>query len=190
MFPTITRLFTQFLQTRSPRERVLLAVAVSALLVIGVLPVVTSPIIEAFQLQTMRVEELNKSYTSTPDILTRYAKLSARRSEVEAFYDKVDLSANPLSYLEGLLREQAKAADGYNVTPREDKQIGSKYTHKTFSVMFQTVSMDALANFLKALTTGEQPMLVTQITLSKRNAGEVLNVQLEVSAFEPIKSAK
>jgi hypothetical protein len=50
--------------------------------------------------------------------------------------------------------------------------------------------MDALAQFLQALTSGEQPMLVTQITLSKRNAGEVLNVQLEVSAFEPLRSAK
>jgi hypothetical protein len=50
--------------------------------------------------------------------------------------------------------------------------------------------MEALAQFLQALTTGEQPMLVTQITLSKRNAGEVLNVQLEVSAFEPLRGSK
>jgi hypothetical protein len=185
LFPTINQAIVTFMEKRSPRERMLVVGGVAAFLVIGVGPAVVGPAVEAFEEQGREVDELDKTYKITPDILARYGRLMARRKEVESFYDKVDLTSNPLSYLEQLLRDQAKAADGYSVTPRDGAPLGTRYTHKIFSVSFQTVSMEDLARFLKNLTEGDQPMLVTQVQLDKRTAGEVLRVQMEVSAFEP-----
>jgi hypothetical protein len=185
LFPTINSAIANFMEKRSPRERLLVVGGLAAFLVVVVGPAVVSPAIEAFEAQSKEIEELDKTYRITPDILARYGRLVARRKEVESFYDKVDLASNPLSYLEQLLRDQAKAADGYSVTPRDGTPLGTRYLHKIFSVSFQTVSMDDLARFFKTLTEGEQPMLVTQVQLDKRTAGEVLRVQMEVSAFEP-----
>lgn len=185
LFPTINSAIANFMEKRSPRERLLVVGGLAAFLVVVVGPAVVSPAIEAFEAQSKEIEELDKTYRITPDILARYGRLVARRKEVESFYDKVDLASNPLSYLEQLLRDQAKAADGYSVTPRDGTPLGTRYLHKIFSVSFQTVSMEDLARFFKTLTEGEQPMLVTQVQLDKRTAGEVLRVQMEVSAFEP-----
>jgi hypothetical protein len=186
MFHTVKRTVYDFIGSRPPRERALIGVGLVALFVFGIAPAGVSPVVDAFSAQEQAIENLEKTYKITPDILARYAKLVARRKEVESFYDKVDLSANPLSYLEQLLRDQAKASDGYSVTPRDGAPLGSRYTHKIFSVSFQTVSLEHLSQFLKSVTSGDQPMLVTQIQMDKRTAGEVLRVQMEVSAFEPV----
>lgn len=190
MLPTLNKAIADFMAKRSPREKLLVVAGISAFLLIGVAPALVSPAIQAFEDQSQMIENLEQTYRITPDILARYGRLVARRKEVESFYDKIDLSANPLSYLEQLLRDQAKAADGYSVSPRDGTPLGTRYTHKIFSVNFQTVSMDDLARFLRALTEGDQPMLVTQVQLDKRSAGEVLRVGMEVSAFEPTSATK
>jgi hypothetical protein len=50
--------------------------------------------------------------------------------------------------------------------------------------------MENVAAFLKELTTGTQPMLISQINLDKRTGAETLSVQLEVSGFEAISNSK
>ncbi len=46
--------------------------------------------------------------------------------------------------------------------------------------------MENLSAFLKELTTGTQPMLLSAITLDKRGAADTITVQLEVSGFEAL----
>jgi hypothetical protein len=179
-----------FWNGRSSREKGLLALAGIGLAVFIIWPMMISPIQVAFQNQTKALKEISTTYSVAPDILARYTKLGNRRKELEQFYSGVDLSADPLSYLERLLRDTAKASGTYNVTPREGVQLGGKYAHKVFLVNFQTTSMDNLSAFLRELTSGKQPMLISQITLDKRLSAESLNVQLEVSGFEAINSSK
>lgn len=179
-----------FWNARSSRERGLLVFAGAALFVLSLWPMVVAPVQAAFEKQSRDLKEASLTYSVAPDILNRYAKLLARRKELEQFYSGVDLSADPLSYLERLLRDTAKASGTYNVTPREGVQLGGKYDHKVFLVNFQSSSMDNVSAFLKELTTGAQPMLISQINLDKRMGSEALNVQLEVSGFEALAGAK
>jgi len=175
----------EFWKQRSSRERAILVVACSFLLFMVLYPALIAPIQEAFSEQSRRLADIRTTFNVTPDILNRYATLSARKKDVEAFYTQTDLSSNPLTYLESLLKERAKADGTYNVsTPKEAVPLGSKYLHRFFAVNFQTSSYENLTDFLKALTTGKQPMLVSQINFDKRTGSEVLNVQLEVSGFE------
>ncbi|MEY4700121.1 MAG: hypothetical protein RL326_308 [Pseudomonadota bacterium] len=175
----------EFWKQRSSRERLILVAASICLGFMVLYPAVISPIEEAFSAQSRRLADIRATFNVTPDILNRYAVLSARKKDVEAFYTQTDLSSNPLSYLESLLKDRAKADGTYNVsTPKEAVPLGGKYLHRFFAVNFQTSSYENLTEFLKALTTGKQPMLVSQINLDKRSGSEVLNVQLEVSGFE------
>ena len=179
-----------FWDARTARERSLLVFATGALFILSLWPMVISPVQGAFLDQSRELHEASITYSVAPDILNRYSKLLGRRKELEKFYSGVDLSADPLSYLERLLRDTAKASGTYNVTPREGVQLGGKYAHKVFMVNFQTASMENLAAFLKELTTGAQPMLISQINLDKRSGAEALSVQLEVSGFEAISNSK
>jgi type II secretory pathway component PulM len=176
--------FLKFWHQRTPRERVIAAVALIFLAVTVVYPTCIEPMMNAFAAQSSEIASLQKTYSVTPETLDRYSKLLARRRDLEAFYNQADLSADPLSYLEGLLKDTAQAAGSYNVTPREGIQLGGKYITKFFAVNFQTGSYDNLVAFLKAVTSGKQPMLISQINIDKRGSGETINVQLEVSGFE------
>jgi hypothetical protein len=176
-----------YISERSPRELAIALIAVVLLAVMGFYSFVIEPTAAAFERQAAAFKDLSNTASVAPSILGRYAKLAARRMELEQFYEKVDLKANPLSHLERLLRDVASVAPGaYNVSPREGVQLGGKYAHKIFMVKFETTSLDRLTAFLKALTTGEQPMLISQINLEKRPTSDALSVQLEVSGFEAV----
>lgn len=153
-------------------------------------PAIVQPVSNAFARQSQELADITLTYTAAPDILARYSKLMSRRKDLEKFYSGVDVSSDPLSYLERLLRDTAKASGTYNVTPREGTQLGGKYAHKLFMVNFQSASLENVASFLKELTTGPQPMLISQINLDKRATTSMLNVQLEVSGFETIATNK
>jgi Type II secretion system (T2SS), protein M len=176
----------KFWLDRNPRERVLLSgLAVIATFMI-LWPALVQPVMAAFERQSQELADVTLTYTAAPDILARYSKLMNRRKELEKFYSGVDVAADPLSYLERLLRDTAKASGTYNVTPREGTQLGGKYAHKLFMVNFQSASLENVAAFLKELTSGPQPMLISQINLDRRPTTSTLNVQLEVSGFETI----
>ena len=175
-----------FWQQRTPREKVVASLAGVFLLVTVVYPTCIEPIVTAFADQSQKINTLQGTYKATPDVLDRYSQLVARRKEIDSFYSQADLSADPLSYLEGLLKDTAQAAGSYEVIPRPGIQLGGKYTHKFFVVKFKASSYENLVAFLKAITTGKQPMLISQINLDKQGAGDSLNVQLEVSGFESI----
>jgi hypothetical protein len=175
-----------FWQKRTPREKVIASLAVVFICVTVVYPTCIEPIVSGFAEQSKRIGSLQNTYSVTPDILDRYSKLVSRRKEIDSFYSQADLSADPLSYLEGLLKDTAQASGSYEVTPRQGIQLGGKYTHKFFMVKFKTASYENLVAFLQAITTGKQPMLISQINLDKQGAGDSLSVQLEVSGFEAI----
>jgi hypothetical protein len=177
---------SHFWQQRTPREKLISSVAISFISVTLGYPLLVAPVFGAFSAQSRELSELKNTYAVTPKILERYATLVARRKDIDEFYSKADLSAEPLAYLEGLLKDTAKASGNYNVTPREGVQLGGKYSHKFFMVNFQTGSYENLVAFLTALTSGKQPMLISQINLDKRGGSEALNVQLEVSGFESL----
>lgn len=182
----ITQVKTAYMKL-SMRERVLAGVAVGVLLTMTTYSMVISPTVAAFKEQSTKLKELDQIYDVAPDILTRYAKLVARRKEIEGFYEKVDLKTDPLTYLERLLKESAQVpAGGYSVTPRDGVPLGEKYAHKIYAVKFEIGNLQNLAKFLKELTSGKQPMLLSQINLDKRPTQEVLNVTLEVSGFETL----
>ena len=181
----------KFWEARNPRERVLLAgLGLFAAFAI-VWPAVVQPVVKAFRSQREALEQITLTYAGAPDALKNYARLVARRQELEKFYGGVDLSSDPLSYLEKLITETAKVpSGGYTVSPRDTQEIGKKYRHKIFLVKFPSSSMENVANFLQALTTGPQPMLISQINFDKRTTAENLDVTLEVSGFEAISPVK
>lgn len=172
---------------RTPREKVMLVAAGLILAFMVVYPVVVEPVQEAFARQSEQLRTLSNAYNNTPKVLERYATLQLRRNELEKFYSEINVSEDPLAYLENLLRDVAKAKPGeYTANARQGSSRGDKYITKSFNASFQASSMENVAAFLKALTTGSQPMLLSSIALERRGGGETLYVQFEVSGFEAI----
>lgn len=184
----ITKHLTEFWIKRTPREKLILAVATTLLTLGFLLPMALNPIIDLFTQQANALTQIKKTYEATPKILRNYAQLSSRRRELEAYYKNADLSTDPLTHLERLLKNTALADSSYNITPRDGTQIsGGKYIHKIFKINFKTDSYANLVAFLNAATTGTRPMLVSYLKLDKsRFAKGGLQVEVHVSGFQSI----
>ena len=173
-----------FLAKLSPRERWLGLAALVVVFLMAFTSLIVKPFKIAFAEQSSEFTELTTTYDVVPEILSQYGKLVARRKEIEGFYEKIDLKSDPLTYIERLLKDVAQVPAGaYSVTPRDGVPLGERYAHKMYSVQFETTNQQSLAKFLKELTTGSQPMLLSQINVDKRLSSESLRVQLEVSGF-------
>lgn len=182
----VTPLKTAF-DKLSPRERIGIAGLTIAFSLLACYSLVVEPIEGAFVAQAERCRNLQRDSQTITALLTRYATLVGRSNTINKFYDSVDIKISPLTHLETLIRDVAKVPAGvYKINPRDGSQIGGKYSHKIFSVEFETASLDNLAAFLKELTKGKQPMLLNQINVDKRVSGSVLKVNLEVSGFEAV----
>lgn len=184
----ITRQFSEFWSKRTMRERFILTLAIILLSVGFVLPMAINPIIELFAAQANSLTQIKKTYEAAPKVLSSYAQLLGRRRELEAYYKNADLSTDPLTHLERLLKNTAMAGSSYNITPRDGTEIsGGKYVHKIFKVNFKTNSYKNLVAFLNAVTTGDRPMLVSYLKLDKsRFAKNGLQVEIHVSGFQSV----
>ena len=170
-----------------PREVALVVGAAIIASVMFLYSYVIEPTQAAFERQSAAFKTLATTADVAPSILARYLKIAERRKEIEQFYDKVDIRVDPLTHLEKLLREVAHVSPGsYTVSPRDGVQLGGKYAHKIFMVKFETASLQDLTAFMKAVTEGEQPMLLSMVNLEKRLTSESLAVQIEVSGFEAV----
>lgn len=171
-----------------PREAVLLVAALAIGVGMGVYSYIIEPAAALFEAQKKEFKALTDTSEVAPSILARYLKVAERRKEIEQFYDKVDIRVDPLTHLEKLLREVARVAPGsYTVSPRDGLQLaGGRYAHKIFMVKFETASLENLTDFLRVVTEGQQPMLISLINLEKRPTSESLMVQIEVSGFEAV----
>lgn len=184
----MTEKLLDLFRQRSPREKVMLCAAGLIIAFMVLYPLIVEPVQEAFARQSEQLQSLSHAYSKAPMVLERYATLQSRRNELEKFYSEINVSEDPLAYLENLLRDVAKAKPGeYTANARQGSSRGDKYITKSFNASFQASSMETLAAFLKALTTGSQPMLLSSISLERRGSGsETLYVQFEVSGFEAI----
>jgi hypothetical protein len=174
-------------QKLSVRERGLIVGGLATLIGMGIYSFVITPVQEAFSRQARIRSELEKSIEAVPDMIGRYAKLVKRRQEIESFYEKLGLQKPPLTHLEDLLRSTAKIAPGsYTVTTRNQPDFAGKYKHLSYAVRFDTTSLENATNFLRELVKGEQPMLLSQLTIERKLSSDSISVQVEVSSFERI----
>lgn len=171
----------------STRERGIILVGMLIIVALVLHSVVYTPIKARFVQQSNRQTEINRAIDVLPDMLSRYSQLLDRRSEIEKFYEKLDLQKPALSHLEDLLRNVANVPSGaYTVTTRNQPDFAGKYKHTAFLVRFDTSSMENLAAFLRNVVQGQQPMLLSQLTIERKLSADSLTVQVEVSSFEKL----
>jgi Type II secretion system (T2SS), protein M len=174
-------------QKLSGRERWLIVGGVITLVGMGIYTFLVTPVQEAFTRQARARAELEKSLEVVPDMIGRYAKLVRHRQEIESFYEKLGLQKPPLTHLEDLLRSTAKIAPGsYTVTTRNQPDFAGKYKHLSYAVRFDTTSLENATSFLRELVKGDQPMLLSQLTIERKLSSDSISVQVEVSSFERI----
>lgn len=168
----------------SEREKGMVLVAVIVTLMVGIENVYT-PINERMTKQAKELDRLNKELQALPYALERYTKLQASKDLVEREFKGVEMKEGALAYLEGLVKTKAGIAEGFTIRDRTVRKFSEKYEQVPFAVNFRITDFPRLITFLEALTGGEQPLIVSQIELTRSRKADNLDVKIEVSSIRP-----
>ena len=175
-------------QTLSGREKVMSVLVVLVLAVTGFNKIYT-PIAAAFSRQSSDLAQLEMYMTELPYVLAKNKTLETNRQEIEEAYQGVEI-AEGLSHIENVIKEHAELVNSQDYQIREktlaqsQRNFGGNYETKSFNVELKIRSLKGLSSVLKELTSGDKPMILSNLELSKSPSGEMISVIMELSTIQ------
>lgn len=130
--------------------------------------------------QSTRLEKAHETLDSTAGSLERYVKLKARRDMIEREYRGVEIKEGVYAHLENLIRTKLGLSSGFTIKDSPPKNMGGNFDQTTFTVKFTTPTLQPLVDFLKEVTHGQRPLLLSSLDAVKSRRGDVLEVTIEV----------
>ncbi len=183
--PVYQSALTKF-QALTKREKGIIILAV--LVAISMLLYqIYEPIREAFRRQDERLASLELNMKGVGTSIERYMKLKARRDKIEADYKGIEFKEGALSHLETMVRSKAGITNGFTIKDSQPKEFAGSYEQTPFNIKFTTVSLDTLVEFLKELTHGPRPLIVSKVDLQKSKFADRLEVDIDASSIRKIK---
>lgn len=183
--PTYRLLYGKF-QALTQREKVIIVVA-TGVAISMLLYQVYEPIRRVFHDQTDQLAALESSMKTVAPGIERYVKLRARRDGIEEEYREVEFKEGALSHLENLVRNKAGITAGFTIKDNPPKEFGGNYEQTLFNIKFTTTNLETLIDFLKELTYGAKPLVVSKVDIQKSKFADRLEVDIDASSIRRLK---
>lgn len=168
------------------REQTILSVAAVLLVLMGVYQVYV-PIRDLFVDQSIELMEARANVDTISRELKYYYQLRSRRDDIENAYKQVEAKEGALSRLEKLVRERLGLAPGlFTITDRPAQPFGSNYEQTPVSIRFRITSLQSLVDFLKEVSHGKDPHLITKLDVQKSFTNDRLDVEVELSSISKV----
>jgi hypothetical protein len=166
----------------SSREKQLIWAMLAAGLFIGFYYLV-SMITPLFIEQQKKLIQLETQVEALPKLVSRWSALSATKKSIESTFDSSDTGIGTRSYLEDLIKTKVGISDLKSIRALQPRAFGQdeKFENTIYTVNFFTTELKQVVDFLEGVTKGEQPLILSKITLKK--TGTKLNVQVELSSI-------
>ena len=166
----------------SQREKMFICLVLIVAAVIGLYEA-SVPVVDAFEAQSMELIKSEENLGTAAREIARYATLKSRRDEIENLYKAVEIKEGIKTHLENLIKTKAGVTDQFKIKEGIVKDFGDKYQRASFTVEFTITDLPRLVEYLKELVQGPKPLALTSLKLTKRPAGDALDVVLEVSSI-------
>jgi hypothetical protein len=139
----------------------------------------------AFTEQEERLRKAQEALVQwLPEKIARYSSLKSKRDAFENRFRSIEIKQGVPSLVESIFTSKLGAAgSALNVTEQASASLGDLFVLKPYNVRFNTTSLKGLADFLRELTEGEQPLLLKELDLTKMGIGDRLEVNLKVSSI-------
>ena len=175
----------EYFKKLSKREKTIITVAVC----MGFVTVgyqIYQPVRIAFESQSERLTGVQRDMESVSLALARYSKLKARQQAIENAYKEVEIKEGALSHLENLVRTKAGITSGFTIKDKPVREFGGGYEQAPFSVRFVITDLPRLVDFLKEIVVGQRPLILANLDVTRRPAGDSVEVEMEVSSIRKI----
>ncbi len=169
------------LEGMSPRERMLVGGAGTALALLLAWLVVVQPLLSAASRAEQRVETAQRELEVVNELRARYDAVNGRLASVEQ-----RIANGPrgeiFTLLENLARQSAVKVD--SMEPRTSP-ASDDYRETKVLVALKSVTLAQLVNYLHRIEAAEQLLSVKSLRIRSRGEGQQLDVTFTVSSFEP-----
>jgi len=139
--------------------------------------------IQVFSEQRARLTELEKTMGSLPPLIHQLHRLEEQKLTSLERFSKAARQQAVWSHLDALLKKSGQDKLDGNIQRLGDsnKAIGEDFIQHSFTVTFQKISQEDLADFLKRLSSDEKrPAVITKMTLTGRGSSLNVVVSLDI----------
>lgn len=167
----------------STREWGLISVAGAAIVIVLALEAY-GQIAAYFNEQALRLNQVEARLGETTNSLQKYLDLKARRDAIESRYREVAVQDDAVSHLENLIKTKAGIQQGlFTIRDSPANPFGGNYEQLPFSVKFNTTNLQALVDFLREVTEGPKPLVLSRLDLNRRRGSDRLDVEISLSSI-------
>ena len=133
---------------------------------------------------------LKRDSANAPILIERYLKLKQRHENIESRYKEVNIDEGALSYIENLIKTKAGIGnDPFTIKENEPRAFGGNYQQVLYPIKFNTTNLPGLVEFLREITLGKRPLVLSRLSLTRRKGANRLEVDMDVSSIRKAKTS-
>jgi type II secretory pathway component PulM len=174
-----------FYQRLSPRERLLLGLAVGSVLAISLYSFVWDPLVSGREALERRIVARQKDLTLMEAQRARFLELQRQVEASQAVLVKTDPSFSLFAHLQNAVAQVVERSHIQSMNP-SDKNLSDEYQEQAVEIKLTAVNLEQLVNMLYRIEKGDPQLHVSRLQVKKRyNDPHSFDIVATVSLLKP-----
>lgn len=174
-----------FYQRLSPRERLLLVLAVGSLLTISLYSFVWDPLVGGREMLQRRIVAREKDLAEIQVQRTRYLEMLRQLEASQAVLVRTDPSFSLFAYLQNAVTQVLSREHITSMNPT-DKNLTDEYQEQSVEIKLTDVTLEQLVQVLYRIEKGDVALRASRLQVKKRyNSPQSFDITVNVSLLKP-----
>jgi type II secretory pathway component PulM len=174
-----------FYQRLSPRERLLLALAVGSVLAISLYSFVWDPLVSGREALERRITAREKDLSAMEAQRTRYLELMRQVEASQGVLVKTDQNFSLFAHLQSAVAQVVDRTHIQSMNPSE-KNLSDEYQEQAVEIKLTAVNLEQFVNMLFRIEKGDPQLRVSRLQAKKRyNDPHSFDIVATVSLLKP-----
>lgn len=162
------RQFAGFYQRLSPRERVLLGVALAGSLLIGLYVIVWEPLSDARGAVAADIRHEEQQLRTVQRMRAEYLELKRQWEAGQVVFVRPEEKIELFPHIESTVSEVGITRDRIVSMNPQTKVIADIYREESVDLKLINLSLDQIVDLMHRIEKGEHPLRITKLTIKKR----------------------
>lgn len=174
-----------FYQRLSPRERLLLGLAVGSVLAISLYSFVWDPLVAGREALERRITAREKDLGAMEAQRTRYLELTRQVEASQGVLVKTDQNFSLFAHLQNAVAQVIDRTHIQSMNPSE-KNLSDEYQEQAVEIKLTAVNLEQFVNMLFRIEKGDPQLRVSRLQVKKRyNDPHSFDIVATVSLLKP-----
>jgi general secretion pathway protein M len=167
------------------REKIIVAVAGTLLVILLVLELIVFPIVDRRAMLTKRIVQRTQALAEIKQLANEYRGLTSGTVNNEARLKNRAKSFTLFSFLDSLAGKSGIKQNIIYMKPSSSNLKGSPYSLSMVEMKINNLTMEQLVNFLHGVETSQDMIWVKRVSLAKgEKEGQLIDAVLQVETFQ------